>query len=139
MMKHFGSLQDKAADDFDKLKQSAGQVQAMRTAVDSLLAQGDTVTTKDVVKAASGIVAAGIPAVDIATMLSEMPDKDGAQLQAWVQERAEGVAAMEQQLGQAIGLARVGLLKASLENLVAHSAEGMARRANIHPGNRSIN
>lgn len=122
MSKHYLSAEDQAALQFNKVKEAHGKISAMRTALNTLLAFGDTVTTDDVVEAAGGLVAAGIAAVEVASALSEMPDNP-SQLQTWVQEKSEGLKPAEQQISQALNGASFKLGLAAMNNIIAISAE----------------
>ncbi len=123
LMQHFDSAQDAAAAQFGKVKEAQGKVQASRAAVDQLIKLGDTVSTEDVVKAAGGMVAAGIGAVDVATLLAGMPIQGGEALQAWVGQQAEQVAQMEAQVKVALRQAGYALGVASLKSVIGHATE----------------
>lgn len=117
-----GSAQDAAAAKFNMLKEAQTQVSATDHAIQSLLLLGDTVSSKDVVKAASGMVAAGIPAVEVATILSDMPESTEA-IQSWLSEMDQGVKDKQAQVEQAMKGARYKLGLAAMRSIIAHSAE----------------
>lgn len=138
MMKEFGSQLDAAEAKFGQVQEAQARVAATRRAWDQLLALQDTLTTEDVVDACAEIVAAGVPAVDVAGMLADMPTQPQP-LQAWVAENAEGIAEMEQQVGEAMKAAQFELGVVAFGNLLAASAETHSARTRAVPGTRSIN
>lgn len=117
-----GSAQDKAAAKFNMLKEAEVQVSATDSALQSLLAMGDTVTSKAVVKAASGMVAAGVPAVEVAGILADMPESTEA-IQSWLSEQEQGVQQRKAQIEQAMKGARYDLGLSAMRSILAHSAE----------------
>lgn len=128
MMAHFGGLQNQARARYDKMKEAAAKVGATRKALDGLAVLGDTVTSEDVVRAATGLVEAGIPAVNVAGILSEMPD-GAAALQGWVQQKDQAVQMQEAQVTRALAITRHELAVTSLKHLMAHGAEQAAPQA----------
>lgn len=122
MMKHFGSRQDQAAARFDKMKEAKQQIDAVLDAFGHLTDLQDTVQVRDVVKACAGIVAAGVPAVQMATILADMPEQPG-QLQAWVKDEFDKAQQAEKTIDHGLQVTRHGLLTSALEHLIGHSAE----------------
>jgi hypothetical protein len=121
-MAHFGQAQDKAAAQYEKMKEASKKLTVAQTQLDGLVALADTVSQDDVVKAASRLVAAGVGAVQVATLLADMPP-DGQALQGWV-------AAQDQKIGKAAAQAKVALALtrhqmgvAAMRSVIGHSAE----------------
>jgi hypothetical protein len=105
-----------------KLKEAEQQYSVMRENIDSLLKLRDTVTQEDVVKAAGNIVSAGIPAGEMAGVLSTMP-KQGDQLEQWLQSHSRALAEREKQvvfLKKALGHQLATL---AFRQLTAHGLE----------------
>lgn len=127
MAQHFGSAEDAAEAQWNKASEASGQVAALRRSLDKLAAFGDTVTMDDLVEAAGDMVAAGIPAIQVASSLAEAPEQP-AQLQAWVQEKLQQLAPKEEQMRQVKAEAGYGLAQASMTSLIAHSAEAHFNR-----------
>lgn len=122
MMQHFNSREDTAAEQFKTIKESKAQIDSVMTEFKKLTDLQDTVTTKDVVKGCAGIVAAGVPAVQMASILADMPES-GQQLQAWVKHEYEQAVTGDQKISEAMNYLRHQLMTASLHTLIAHSAE----------------
>lgn len=122
MMQHFHGQQEAAKQVFDKLTAAQRQVRATKAELDKLVAMKDTVTQDDVVKAAGGMVAAGIPAVQVAGILAEMPD-NGEALEAWLASKDQKVSAQLDQVNQAVTGARYKLGLSALRHIIAYSAE----------------
>lgn len=122
MMKHYGSKTESVAARFSKLKEAKAQIKAVKSNFGDLVNLQDTIKPDDVVKASGNIVGAGIPAVQMATILSEMPEQP-TQLQGWVMGKYKEAIAGEQQILQGLASVRHELITASFESLIAHSAE----------------
>lgn len=122
MMQNFRSPMDAAAAQFEKVKEAKGQLTVMRQGLDKLSALQDTVTTQDVVNAAAGLVAAGIGATEVATILADMPTQSQA-LQVWVQEMSASVKDSEAQMAEAEEQSRFELGLSAMGTLMAASAE----------------
>lgn len=129
MMQHFSGKHDAARARFDKVKEAQGQVEATREELDKLVALGDTVTMDDLVEAAAGMVAAGIPAVEVASILAEAPE--GAALQGWVAEQDQKAKEREGQVKQALTGAGQQLAVSGLTHVIAHSAQAHAQRQKL--------
>ena len=127
MMQHFGDLQDQAAARFGKIEGVAKMTAATRQGLEHCLALGDTVTTEDVVEAAAGMVAAGVPAMEVASTLADMPT-GGEALQAWLAQQSEVLAGQEAQVAAGLANAGFDLGVAGLHHLLAYSAESAALR-----------
>ena len=126
MMQHFGGMQDQAAARFNKMKQACQTLAKVRGELDSLLALGDTVTQEDVVKAGSGLVAAGLSAPAVAGLLADMPP-DGEALQAWVSQHDQQTQAREAQAQHALAITRHELGLTAIRHIIGHSAEAQAQ------------
>ena len=126
MMQHFGSAQDVAAARYAKMKEATAKLAATRKELDGLTALGDTVSQEDVIKAASGMVAAGIGAPAVAGILADMPE-GGAALQGWIAEHDAAVRQREAQAQQALTITRHEMGVAALRHIIAHSSEGMGQ------------
>lgn len=122
MMKHFGTQQDAAAARFEKLREAKHQIDAVMEAFGHLSDLQDTVQVRDVVKASAGIVAAGVPATQMAVILADMPEQP-AQLQAWIKDEFDKAQSAEQKILEGLAITRHGLVTAALHNLMAHGVE----------------
>lgn len=125
MMKHYSGHQDAAAERYSKMREAKTQIDAVMRVFGGLSQLGDTVSTKDVVKGCGDIVAAGVPAVQMATILADMPEK-APELQAWVNDEFKKAQSAEKQIDEGLNITRHGLISSALYALVAHSAESQA-------------
>ncbi len=125
MMKHFTGHRDAAADRFAKLREAKKQIDSVMGVFGGLSQLADTVTTKDVVKGCGDIVAAGVPAVQMATILADMPEKS-PELQAWVADEFKKAQEAEAKIDEGLAITRHGLITSALHTLIAHSAESQA-------------
>lgn len=123
MMGHFGDLQDQAALRFQRMQEATSKLAVVRKELDGLTALGDMVTQDDVVKAASGLVAAGLGSVQVAGLLADMPDS-GPALQAWVAQHDKQTQVREAQAQQALAVTRHQMGLTALRHLMGASAEG---------------
>lgn len=135
MMKHYSGHQDAAAERYSKMREAKAQIDAVMNVFGRLSQLGDTVSTKDVIKGCGDIVAAGVPAVQMATILADMPEK-APELQAWVSDEFKKAQSAEKQIDEGLNVTRHGLISSALYNLVAHSAESQAL-ANAAPAGRA--
>lgn len=123
--------EDQLAHQFLMLKEGQRQMQIMRQQLDKLVAMGDTVTQDAVVDATAAMVAAGAPAIKMATTLADMPEGTEA-LQAWVEQHSQALQPAEQKLSQALSQTRHKLGQAAMKNIIVHSANqfhtGQAQR-----------
>ncbi len=121
-MTGLGDEVESARGRFSKMKEAETQAMAILDEMGGLNALGDTVTSQDVVKGFAGIVAAGVPAVTLATILADMPEQ-GQALQAWVKQQFEHAITAEQKVSQVLNESRHQLLLAGLHHVIGHSAE----------------
>lgn len=122
MMQGFQTSLQSSAAKFKKLQELDNQLSATRKQVDHLVALGDTVTTEDVIDAASEMVAAGMGAVEVASILADMPDS-GEALQKWVAEQDQKVAGLEAQVGELLAGARFKMGTDALQTIIGASIE----------------
>ncbi len=122
MMKHFNSREDTAAAQFKTIKESKSQIDSVMTEFQKLTELQDTVTSKDVVKGCAGIVAAGVPAIQMASILADMPEQ-GQELQAWVKKEFDLAVQADQKVVQTMEYLRHQMISAGFQTLIAHSAE----------------
>lgn len=134
MMKHFSGHQDAAAERYSKMREAKQQIDSVMNVFGGLSQMLDTVTTKDVVKGCADIVAAGVPAVQMATILADMPEQP-AELQAWVKDEFEKAQSAEQKIDEGLAVTRHGLISSALHTLVAHSAESQQLSQAVPAGN----
>lgn len=125
-----GSTQDAAAAKFNTMKEAQTQLSATEHAIQGLMSLGDTVSSKEVVKAASGMVAAGIPAAEVATILADMPETAEA-IQSWLGEMDQGLKQKQAQVEQAMKGARYDLGLSAMRSILAHSAEDHFARRDV--------
>lgn len=121
MQRHFMSAEDKAALRFSQVKKAAVQMQALQDGLDKLGALGDTVSFDDVVDVAAGIVAAGVPAIQVAGTLANMPESP-SQLQAWIAKQAAALAPQVKKVQGTLAAARYEMGRAAFRSIIAHSA-----------------
>lgn len=125
MMQHYSGHQDAAAERYSKMREAKTQIDTVMNVFGRLSQLADTVTTKDVVKGCGDIVAAGVPAVQMATILADMPEK-APELQAWVSDEFKKAQDAEKQIDEGLNVTRHGLITSALYTLVANSAESQA-------------
>ena len=114
-------MHDRQTAQYDKLREASKQLSAVRGALDELVKLGDLVTSEDVVKGASRLVAAGMSASAVAGLLAEMPP-DGAPLQGWLVQHDQVVRQNEAQVAMHTALARHALGTSALRMVAGHSA-----------------
>lgn len=127
MLKHFGTQQDAAAARFEKLREAKTQINAVLEAFGNLTDLQDTVQVRDVVKASGGIVAAGVPATQMAVILADMPEQP-TQLQAWIKDQFDKAQSAEQKINEGLAITRHGLVTSALTNLMGHGIEDQMMR-----------
>lgn len=134
MMQHFGGRLEQAQAQYQRMKESQARLVAVRKELDRLVALGDTATSEDLVKAGSGLVACGLQAVAIATLLADAPDS-GPELQTWIEQHDAASRQREAQNAQALAVTRHELGSAALRTLMGHGAEqaGQAGQAGSPP------
>lgn len=126
MAQHFGDAASAAAAQYAQVKEAVVHVAAVRKELDGLVALHDTITSDDVVKAASAITGSGaMSAAEVATLLAEMPE-GGEALASWVSDKDQSVSQMETQLEQAISISRHRMGVTALKQLMAHGAENQS-------------
>jgi len=103
---------------YGKLQEARGKMDVIQNALAKLMSMGDMVKPEDVVKAAGRIVAAGVDAKGIATMLADMPDK-GELLAPWIAQHKEQIDQKEQQLDEVTHSVRHQLGVQSLQQLMS--------------------
>lgn len=130
MMQRFNSIEDAAAAQFKTIQESKKQIDSVVREFKHLTDLQDTVTTKDVVNAGAGIVASGMPAVNMATILADMPEQP-KELQAWVSKEYQQAVVGQQKVDQTVNYLRHQLLVTSFNSLIAHSAEAAALRGPV--------
>lgn len=122
MAQQAGNKQDAAKAQFDKVKQASQQIASVRKGLEGLAALQDTVTMDDVVEEAGGLVAAGIPAIQVASTLADVPEQP-SQIQAWLQEQLQKLAPQEAQIKAVLDQSGHRLATTALGSVLAHSAE----------------
>jgi hypothetical protein len=122
MMQAFGGELTRANAQYDKLAESRQRLDVVREQLDKLTALGDTVSSEDVVDAAAEMVAHGLGALPMATLLADMP-AGGQALQSWLQQQDQQVRQREAALARPLKLAQHQLAVAGLHNLTGHMAE----------------
>jgi hypothetical protein len=115
---------------YKQLSAAAKQMEMVRKQLDELVELGDTVTTEDVVKSAGKLVAGGMPALEVAKLLSEMPDS-GQPLASWLQDKDEMVAANEQQKEQILPLVQHQLGVSSVQVMQAMQGQQQQQQASV--------
>ncbi len=119
---HILSQEDQAAAQFGKLKEAKAKMDGTLREFEKLAAFGDTVSMDDVVEAAAGLVALGVPAVACASLLASAPEQQ-SQLAGWVQEQIGKIGPKAEQLDAAYAQGAYTLGLTSLKSILAHSAE----------------
>lgn len=115
-----GMAHDQAKAQFAKLTEQYAMVGKVGNELEQLAKLGDMITTDDVVKGAGKLVAHGYSAMQLASLLSDMPD-GGPAIASWVQQHAQITKQSEQQLGNAIKQARSQLGSIGLQSLTQHA------------------
>lgn len=128
MMQAFGGVLDQAKAQYQKLTDFDQRLKAVRTQLDQLVAKGDTVNTEDLIDAGAELVAHGIGAVPVATLLADAPTT-GEALQAWLKQQDQTVTRQEAALQKPLAMARHQMAVAGLHNFVGHMAEAQAQQA----------
>lgn len=124
-----GGAHDDARTKFDELKDVDAQLKRGRTILDDLIAKGDTVSVDDVVKAAGKMVGAGFEPKGMAGLLATLPPEAPAgtqgpanlALQAWVQQRADALTALEAKAAQSLNAAAHEMGVHALRAIAGHS------------------
>lgn len=127
MMQAFGSMLGQAKAHYSKLEETSIRLGVVRQEMDKLVAMGDQVSQEDVVSAAGLLVAHGIGAVPMATLLADMPT-GGEALQAWLRQQDQIIHQNEAQIKAPLAEARHQLAMVGLHNLVGHMAEARNAR-----------
>lgn len=126
-----GAAHDDARTKFDDLKDVDAQLKRGRSILDDLIAKGDTVTVDDVVKSAGKMVAAGFEPKGMAGLLATLPPNAPAgtqgpanpALQAWVQQRADALTALEAKAAQSLTMAAHDMGVHALRAIAGHSIQ----------------
>jgi len=113
------SQHDLISSQYNSINTTLASVDRLKTRLANLSKLGDMVTTEDVIKEASGAIAHGIPAGQIAGLLAEMPES-GPQIAGWLQEKTVVLQQTEAGLLQAQEQMREHLGHAGMQMLMAH-------------------
>ena len=106
---------------YDKLTSARSTLDKVRVEMDSLVKLGDSVTPEDVIKAAGGLVAAGLEPAAVASLLGDMPE-GGQALQAWVAQHDQDVQQREAQLNQVHRAVRHQMGATAMRTLMMNAA-----------------
>jgi len=90
---------------------------------------GDMVTPEDVIEGAGTLVAHGAPAAQMASLLADMPQSGGPQLQGWLRQHEAFVAQKEAELGPAHQVAGHRAAVTGLQMLQGHGSLSAAPQA----------
>lgn len=99
-----------------KLTEARSLADAIRSAMDGVVALGDNVTPEDVIKGAGSIVGKGGDPMQLASLLADMP-QGGQALAAWVQQHDQVLGQQEKAIDQKLAVARHGAGTAALHLL----------------------
>lgn len=117
----------------DKLEEVQAKQRAVRIQLDHLTKLGDLITTDDVLSSASHIVAAGVDPMQMATLLTDMPEQPEA-LRQWVVQQDQQIQQKEQQLDQVLGMVRHETGLAALRMLAAQHMDHQQEQSQMLPG-----
>lgn len=104
---------------YQKLQAAESMLSTVRTGLEALASLGDTVTPEDVVREAGLLVAHGLDPVQMAGMLSDMPE-GGELLVGWIQGHLVDVSNREAQLAPVMNSVRQELGVQAMHGLVEH-------------------
>lgn len=124
---------------YTKLTESDNMLRHIREELDKLTEMADTVTPQDVIGAAGRLVGHGIPAREMATLLSDMPLGAGQGLASWLQMHDASVRQQETHVEQTMRIAghrmAVSAMRVLAANAVRDHAGGVTARAGaLTPG-----
>ena len=119
MLKGMIDTHQAAAAQYDKLAKARSLMDATRQELDALSKLGDLVSSEDVIKGAGNLVAKGMSPLDLAKLLSDMPEH-GPQLQVWLQNHAVALAQQEQLLQPMLDGMRYHMVTTGLQVLAGH-------------------
>lgn len=120
LLPHMEGGHQREATKYEKLKEAQGKATTMREQLDSLVKLGDMISSEDLVKAASKLVAKGFGAGELAGILSEAPDA-GEALQGWVMQKDLSLRQNEQKLTAMLDQTRHDLGVSAMRLLAGHS------------------
>lgn len=107
---------------FGKLSEADRMLQDTRAELSRLGDLGDLVTPEDVIKGAGNLVAKGGSPMEIAKLLSDLPES-GPQIQAWLAGHEQVLAQHEAALAPVLAEGRHALGLASMRVLAGHALQ----------------
>ena len=115
---------------YGKLVDAARMLDHIRGEMDKLTVMGDTVTPEDVIGSAGRLVGHGVPARELAQILSDMPTQAGQGLAAWVAQNDALVTQQEAHVAQMREIAQYRMGASAMQVLAAnHLMERGQQRA----------
>lgn len=120
MMDQLVAQHEQVKSQFAKLSQEHTQLQHVRLELDSLNKLGDMVSPEDVIKGAGNLVARGASPLEMAKLLSDLPEA-GPQIQSWLQTHEQVLAQHEAALAPILAAGRHELATSAMRVLVGHA------------------
>lgn len=118
---------DVARATYDKVKDSRRMLDHIRVELDKLADMADTVTPQDVIGAAGRLVGHGVPAREMAVLLSDMPQGAGQGLASWIQAHDMLARQQEAEVDRVANISRHRLGVTALKDLAGEHALGRMR------------
>jgi hypothetical protein len=123
---------------YNKLVNARNMLDRIREEMDRLSEMGDTVAPEDVIAAAGRVAGHGVPARELAQILSTMPTMAGQGLAAWVAQQDMAVTQQERHVDQVSDIAAHRMALSALRTIaVEHLAEEQRRMSPEAPGRPS--
>ncbi len=122
MMDQLAAQHEQVKSQFEKLSQEHTQLQHVRVELDSLSKLGDMVSPEDVIKGAGNLVARGASPLEMAKLLSDLPEA-GPQIQSWLQTHEQVLAQHEAALAPILAAGRHELATSAMRVLVGHALD----------------
>ena len=111
---------------YQKITSADRMLTRIREEMDKLTNMGDTISPEDVVAAAGRVVAHGVPAREMATLLAGMPTQAGQGLASWI---AQQNVAVQQQEAEVARVREIALHKMGVSAVRAMAAGDVMNQA----------
>lgn len=112
---------------YNKTLSAGRMIDHLRTEMDKLTDMGDTVTPEDVIAGAGRLVGQGVPARELASILSEMPTQAGQGLAAWVLQNDRLLTQQEALITRQTDMAAHRMAQSALQVIATEHLMGHAR------------
>jgi len=114
---------DQAVAQFKQTGKAMAQIKLFQNTLDELTKLGDTVTPDDLIEASGKLVAHGQDPMQIANLLSGMP-QGGTAIQGWLGQHAQALQSAMAQVAPAHEAARHALAVSVVHGLAGHAVHG---------------